>query len=44
VQPVIDPAAIRLFEDGGAVLQAGQPRLGGGDGVEDFGQRTFILF
>ena len=41
MQPVIDPAAVGLSGEGGVVLQAGQPRLGGGDGVEDFGQRAF---
>jgi len=41
VQPVIDPAAVRLIRDGGAVPQFGEPCLGAGDGVEDFGQRPF---
>src|ERR1700758_5381856 len=41
VEPVIDPAAVRLIRDGGAVPQVGEPCLGAGDGVEDFGQRPF---
>jgi len=41
VQPVIDPATIRLIWDCWAVAQHGQPRLGVRDGVQDFGRSEF---
>src|SRR6201995_4823634 len=41
VEPVIDPAASRLIREGGAAPQVGEPCLGAGNGVEDFGQRPF---
>ena len=39
VQPVVDPSAVGLVGDGGAVAQPGQLCLGVGDGVQDFSQR-----
>jgi hypothetical protein len=40
VQPVIDPGPVGLIRQGGAVAQFGEPCLGAGDGVEDFGERA----
>jgi len=43
VQPAVDPSAVGLVGDAGAVAEPGQPFLGVGDGVQDLVQRPLAV-